>query len=290
MKHALEPQAITLEVLREKYAKGKEQTIDEVRGRVAEALASRESDPELWTDIFWDTLERGFVPAGRINSAAGTEIQATLINCFVQPVGDSMIGVDEDGRPGIMVALQEAAETMRRGGGVGYDFSHIRPMGAKVKGTNSLASGPISYMKIFADMCDTVMSAGARRGAQMGVLRCDHPDIEAFINAKAKPYKEKDLQQFNISVGVTDVFMASVESDHAWDLVHKAEPGNELIEQGAYRRDDGMWVYRKVKARDLWNQIMRSTYDYADPGVLFLDRINAENNLSYIEQIETTNP
>lgn len=291
-RHAMElpAQIITTALLAEKYAKNGETTLSDVRSRVARALASIEQDPDYWEPIFLEALEDGFIPAGRINSAAGTNIKATLINCFVQPVGDAMIGVDDSGKPGIMVALQEAAETMRRGGGVGYDFSQIRPQGALVKGTASIASGPLSYMRVFDAMCQTVESAGARRGAQMGVLRCDHPDIEAFINAKAKPYAEKELSQFNISVGATDAFMNAVEAGGIWELAHKAEPGDDLLKSGAYRRDDGLWVYRKVNARDLWEKIMRSTYEFADPGVLFLDRMNAENNLYYVEVIEATNP
>ncbi|WP_455380956.1 LAGLIDADG family homing endonuclease, partial [Acidihalobacter prosperus] len=286
----MKPQEISLDVFREKYAKGEEQTIADVRRRVARALASVEKDPDVWTDRFFQAMENGFIPAGRINSAAGTDIHATLLNCFVQPVGDAIRGRDADGKPGIMDALAEAAETMRRGGGVGYDFSRIRPHGGLVKGTRSMASGPLSYMRTFDAMCKTVESAGARRGAQMGVLRCDHPDIEEFIRAKAKPWQEKELSQFNISVGVTNAFMEAVISDQDWELVHKAEPVAELINAGAYRRKDGMWVYRTVKARDLWNKIMRSTYDFADPGVLFIDRMNEENNLQYLERLETTNP
>ena len=181
---ALPAQAISLEVLLEKYAKGDEQDIDAVRARVAHALAQVER-PEaraLWAERFLEALRSGFVPAGRINSAAGTELTATLINCFVQPVGDSIAQV-EDGVPGIYTALTEAAETMRRGGGVGYDFSRIRPQGAWVGSTRSRASGPVSYMRVFDRSCETVESAGSRRGAQMAVLRCDHPDIETFIHA-----------------------------------------------------------------------------------------------------------
>ncbi|MDR7333003.1 adenosylcobalamin-dependent ribonucleoside-diphosphate reductase [Roseateles asaccharophilus] len=280
-------QDISSEVLIEKYAKGGEQTPDELRERVARALAAAEKPAERakWAAAFLDAQQRGFVPAGRIMSAAGTELSATLINCFVQPVGDS-IATPEDGVPGIYTALTEAAETMRRGGGVGYDFSRIRPAGAWVGSTRSHASGPISYMRVFDRSCETVESAGSRRGAQMGVLRCDHPDIEAFIHAK----DEGDLRNFNISIGVTDAFMEAVQADGVVELAHKAQPSAEQIAAGAYQRGDGQWVYRKVRARELWDQVMRSTYDHAEPGVLFLDRINADNNLHYCETIAATNP
>ena len=283
----LAPQEICAEVLLEKYAKGDEQTIREVRARVARALASVEAEDRRahWEARFFEAQQAGFVPAGRINSAAGTKLQATLINCFVQPVGDS-VTESVDGRPGIYTALAQAAETMRRGGGVGYDFSSIRPKGAMVKGTQSNASGPVSYMRVFDRSCETVESAGARRGAQMGVLRCDHPDIEEFIHAKDRG----DLTNFNISVGVTDAFMRAVEADTHVELTHKAEPIEDLRKGGAYQLDDGTWVYRKVRARDLWDQIMRSTYDHAEPGILFLDRMNQDNNLYYCEAIEATNP
>ena len=284
---SLPEQEICREALLEKYAKGKERTVADVRSRVARALAAVEAPENRahWERRFLEAQEAGFIPAGRINSAAGIAMQATLINCFVQPVGDSISEV-VDGRPGIYTALQESAETMRRGGGVGYDFSSIRPKGAEVKGTHSRASGPVSYMRVFDRSCETVESAGSRRGAQMGVLRCDHPDVEEFVHAK----DAGDLANFNISVGVTDTFMQAVESDTEVALVHRAKPHPDAIAAGAFQRDDGLWVYRKLRARDLWDQVMRSTYDHAEPGILFLDRINRDNNLSYCEAIEATNP
>ncbi|MFZ3082516.1 adenosylcobalamin-dependent ribonucleoside-diphosphate reductase [Rhodoferax ferrireducens] len=286
--HALAPQPISEEVLIEKYSKGSEKTIVDVNQRVAHALAQVEAPEQQkqWETKFLQALQNGFLPAGRIQSAAGTDLAATLINCFVQPVGDSIAHV-EDGHPGIYTALTEAAETMRRGGGVGYDFSRIRPRGAWVGSTQSSASGPVSYMRVFDRSCETVESAGARRGAQMGVLRCDHPDIEEFIHAK----DTGDLKNFNISVGITDTFMQAVQKDAAFTLVHRAEPGPAQKEAGAHHvPDSGIWVYRTLQARELWDQIMRSTYDHAEPGVLFLDHINRDNNLSYCETIASTNP
>jgi len=285
----LPPQPISTDVLKEKYLKDKETSTSELFDRVARALASVEK-PELRAEYeakFLRNLEAGAIGAGRIMSAAGTGIQATLINCFVQPVGDCIQGRDDGGFAGIYEALREAAETMRRGGGVGYDFSRIRPKGARVKATASIASGPCSYINVFDQSCATVESAGARRGAQMGVLRIDHPDVMEFITAKRTPGR---WNNFNVSVGVSDAFIVAVQNDSSWDLVHVAHPGQEQIQQGAWQRDDGQWIYQSLRAQDLWETIMRSAYDFAEPGILFLDQINRDNNLRAIESISATNP
>ena len=286
---SLQAQAISLDVLREKYLKPGEQDAQDIYRRVARALAlvEPEADRARHEAAFLDNLRAGAIGAGRIMSAAGTAIQATLINCFVQPVGDCIQGFDDEGYPGIYEALREAAETMRRGGGVGYDFSRIRPRGAQVKATASIASGPCSYINVFDQSCSTVESAGARRGAQMGVLRIDHPDVLDFINAKRTPGR---WNNFNVSVGVSDGFMQALADGQPWDLVHRARPGDALLAQGAHQRADGLWVYRSLAARELWDTVMRSTYDYAEPGILFLDAINRDNNLGYCETIAATNP
>ena len=286
---AMAIQPISLDVLQEKYLKGGEASVEDLFARVARALASVEAEGERskYEALFLDNMRAGAIGAGRIMSAAGTDIQATLINCFVQPVGDCIQGVDDEGFPGIYEALREAAETMRRGGGVGYDFSRIRPKGAEVKGTHSMASGPCSYINVFDQSCSTVESAGARRGAQMGVLRIDHPDVMEFITAKRTPGR---WNNFNVSVGVSDAFVQAVLDDAPWELVHKSRPGVPLIEKGARQRTDGQWVYHSVPARELWDTIMKSTYDFAEPGILFLDQINTDNNLHYCEDINATNP
>jgi ribonucleoside-diphosphate reductase alpha chain len=231
--------------------------------RIARALAEVEADPAKWEAEFYAALEGfKFLPAGRITAGAGTGRSVTLFNCFV-------MGTIPDTMEGIFTGLKEAALTMQQGGGIGYDFSTIRPKGAEVKGVAADASGPLSFMDVWDAMCRTIMSAGSRRGAMMATMRCDHPDIEAFIEAKRDPAR---LRMFNLSVLVTDAFMAAVKADGPWELVF------------------GGKVYRTVEARDLWNKIMRSTFDYAEPGVIFIDRINAMNNLGYVETIAATNP
>jgi len=286
---AITMQPISLDVLREKYLKPGEETELDLLGRVARALASVEPEEQraLWEGRFLSNLQAGAIGAGRIMSAAGTSLQATLINCFVQPVGDCIQGNDEQGYPGIYEALREAAETMRRGGGVGYDFSRIRPRGAAVSATASIASGPCSYIDVFDHSCATVESAGARRGAQMGVLRIDHPDVAEFITAKRKPGR---WNNFNVSVAVSDAFMKALDAGDDWPLVHRAKPGPALLAQGAFQRDDGLWVYRTLPAATLWDTVMRSAYDFAEPGILFTDTIHRDNNLRWCEEIAATNP
>jgi ribonucleoside-diphosphate reductase alpha chain len=238
-------------------------SVEDTWRRIARALAEVEAEPARWEAEFYAALEGfRFLPAGRITAGAGTGRSVTLFNCFV-------MGTIPDTMEGIFTALKEAALTMQQGGGIGYDFSTIRPKGAEVKGVAADASGPLSFMDVWDAMCRTIMSAGSRRGAMMATMRCDHPDVEAFIEAKKDPAR---LRMFNLSVLVTDAFMAAVKADGPWDLVF-----------------DGR-VYRTVEARDLWNRIMRSTYDFAEPGVIFIDRINAANNLGYVETIAATNP
>ena len=287
----LEPQEISIDVLIEKYAKGDENNIPVIQKRVGYALAECEKpeDREQWAQTFIKTQEDGFIAGGRIDSAAGMNSESTLINCFIQPVGDSISGTDSDGYPSIYTAIQQAAETMRRGGGVGYDFSRIRPLDAYVKGTQSKASGPLSYMRVFDRSCETVESAGGRRGAQMAVLRCDHPDIFSFITAKST---KGEFNNFNLSIGVTHAFMEAVEKKKNWELVHKVKPCDEYIKQHGSFLDEarGVWVWKTIPVIDLWNLVMKSTYDFAEPGILFIDRMNDENNLYYCETIEATNP
>jgi ribonucleoside-diphosphate reductase alpha chain len=290
----IELQEVSAKELAKKYFRGNEKSLAELKARIANGLAKNEADQEKWASAFQNALDY-IILGGRINASAGVEdLNTTWVNCFVQPIADSVFE-SVDGVPGIMEAARQAAQTMRLGGGVGYDFSPIRPKGAWINKTKSLASGPISYMEVFNSMCSTVISAGARRGAQMGILRCDHPDIEDFIVCKRvddpnMPWDRRPFRNFNLSVGVTDALMRAVEVDGAFELVHVAEPGPEIKANGAYKREDGLWVYRKVRARDLYDKIIQATYDRAEPGVVFLDRINQDNNLRYVETITATNP
>ncbi|WP_298215678.1 adenosylcobalamin-dependent ribonucleoside-diphosphate reductase [Acidocella sp.] len=238
-------------------------TLEDSWRRVARALAEVEAEPSRWEPRFYEALEAfRFIPAGRILSGAGTARRVTLFNCFV-------MGEIEDDLGQIFAHLREAALTMQQGGGIGYDFSSLRPKGALVRGVGADASGPLSFMDVWDSMCRTIMSAGARRGAMMATMRCDHPDIEAFIAAKREKGR---LRNFNLSVLVTDPFMRAVEADQPWDLVF------------------GGKTYRTLPARDLWDRITRATYEYAEPGVIFIDRINKRNNLYYCETIHATNP
>ncbi|MCE8525115.1 adenosylcobalamin-dependent ribonucleoside-diphosphate reductase [Ruegeria pomeroyi] len=240
-----------------------DQTVEDSWRRIARDLARVEQDPDRWEREFYTALEDfKYLPAGRITAGAGTARQVTLFNCFV-------MGTIPDSMGGIFEMLKEAALTMQQGGGIGYDFSTIRPRGADVKGVAADASGPLSFMDVWDAMCRTIMSAGSRRGAMMATMRCDHPDIEQFIAAKSDPAR---LRMFNMSVLVTDAFMEAVKADGSWEL-----------------QFDGK-VYHTVEARTLWNKIMQATYDYAEPGVIFIDRINAANNLNYVETIAATNP
>ena len=238
-------------------------TVEDTWRRIARDLAKVEKDPAAWEQKFYTALEDfKYLPAGRITAGAGTARSVTLFNCFV-------MGTVPDSMGGIFDMLKEAALTMQQGGGIGYDFSTIRPKGAAVQGVAADASGPLSFMDVWDAMCRTIMSAGSRRGAMMATMRCDHPDVEDFIAAKSDPAR---LRMFNMSVLITDPFMEAVKKDASWDLVF-----------------DGK-TYRTVRALDLWNRIMQATYDYAEPGVIFIDRINQANNLNYCETIAATNP
>jgi ribonucleoside-diphosphate reductase alpha chain len=291
---ALQP--VSEDLLQKKYFAAGETSLHEQQQRVARGLAKNEPKPtqKKWEKTFYEALQY-LILGGRINASAGVDgVYRTWVNCFVQPLSDSVYEPVDD-VPSIFMAVNEAAQTMRLGGGVGYDFSPIRPKGAWISKTKSLASGPISYMQVFNSMCGTVISAGARRGAQMGILRCDHPDVFEFITCKKvddpdMPWEKRPLRNFNLSVGVTDALMNAYQSKGDFELVHVAEPGPEFKDAGAYQRTDGMWVYRKVNAVELYDAIMESTYQRAEPGVVFLDRINQDNNLRYIETIAATNP
>src|SRR5579871_4723535 len=240
-----------------------DKTIEDTWRRVATALAAPERDPAYWAERFYRAIEDfKFLPAGRVVAGAGAGRAVTLFNCFV-------MGTIPDDMGGIFAHLREAALTMQQGGGIGYDFSTLRPRGAPVKGVGADASGPLSFMDVWDAMCRTIMSAGYRRGAMMATLRCDHPDIEAFIEAKREPGR---LRMFNLSVLVSDAFMQAVAENAPWELVFAGT------------------VAKVLPARELWDKIMRATYAYAEPGVIFIDRINRRNNLYYCESIQATNP
>jgi ribonucleoside-diphosphate reductase alpha chain len=255
-------------------------------GRVAGALAAVEAEPAAWRTRFFGILEDfRFLPGGRILAGAGTPRRVTLFNCFV-------MGLIEDSLDGIFEALKEGALTMQQGGGVGYDFSTLRPRGAPARRAGAIASGPVSFMRIWDATCATLLSTGSRRGAMMATLRCDHPDIGQFIDAKRTP---GELRHFNLSVLVTDELVRAVRAGADWPLVFPAgddEPDGERL----LRRWSGAdaevpcRVHARVPARDLWERLMRATYDNAEPGVLFVDRVNRLNNLWYREQISATNP
>jgi len=249
---------ISEQIHKEKY-RSEGETFHEAMTRVAEALKDDEPHFNQFRNILYN---QRFLPAGRVQSAMGAPRTVTPYNCFVS-------GTIEDSMEGIMDAAKDAARTMQLGGGIGYDFSTLRPHGALIKSLDSRSSGPLSFMAIFDSVCHTIASAGHRRGAQMGVLRVDHPDIEKFIRAKNN---STELTGFNISVGVTDAFMEAVKTDSQFDLVFENT------------------VYSTVNARALWDDILRSTWDWAEPGILFIDRINRKNNLHYCENIVATNP
>src|SRR5438132_1881649 len=245
-----------------------DRTIEDTWRRVANAAAVPEAEPARWAERFYAAMsDFRFLPAGGVVGGAGAAREVTLFNCFV------MGGIPDD-MGGIFAHLREAALTMQQGGGIGYDFSTLRPRGAYVKGVGADASGPLSFMDVWDAMCRTIMSAGYRRGAMMATLSCDHPDIEAFIEAKREPGR---LRMFNLSVLATDAFMQAVEQDAPWEL-HFGGPG------------DTKTVAKVLPARELWDKIMRATYAYAEPGVIFIDRINRRNKQWYCERINATNP
>jgi len=264
-----------------------DKTIEDTWLRVATAVASVEKHQQkTWQQAFYDILENfSFLPGGRILAGAGTRHRVTLFNCFVMPIL-------KDSLPGIFDALKEGALTLQQGGGVGYDFSPLRPAGFPALHTGTDASGPLSFMRIWNAMCATMLSTGARRGAMMGILRCDHPDIEAFIDIKKNP---QELRHFNISVLVTDAFMQAVARDEDWALVFPIKArrsSGETID----RRWSGSpalircEIIKRVKARMLWEKIITAAYDYAEPGVIFEDTVNLNNTLWYREWISATNP
>src|SRR3990172_9694029 len=264
-----------------------DRTLTDTWHRVANALAAIEPDPAAWEPRFYDALaDFKFLPGGRIQAGAGTDRRVTLFNCFV-------MGTFTDSIDGIFDGLKEGALTMQQGGGVGYDFSTLRPQGSVAHSVGAVASGPVSFMQIWDAMCATLLSTGARRGAMMATLRCDHPDIEAFIEAKQF---SNHLSRFNLSVLVTDEFMQAVRADDTWALVFPLADPTQSVDHIVSRRWSGAalpvpcQIVRHVRARQLWEKLMRANYDYSEPGVIFIDRINRLNNLWYREQICATNP
>ncbi len=265
----------------------RERTITDTWRRMSHALAAVEPrDAAVWEDRFFRILQDfRFLPGGRIHAGAGTARHVTLFNCFVM---DTI----EDSIPGIFRSLQESAVTMQQGGGIGLDFSTLRPRGTRARGAATIASGPVSFMEVWDAMCGTILSTGARRGAMMTTLRCDHPDIEEFIVAKQQPGR---LRRFNLSVQVTDAFMAAVRSDGEWLLKFPAaafasDGETVACEWPGFDGPVPCRIVRRTRARRLWDLILRATYDHGEPGVLFIDRINRLNNLWYRERISATNP
>lgn len=286
----LSSQPLCQTVLASKYLQPGESNVDQVFARVARTVARAEQPEQQkrYERIFLEHLKRGAIGAGRIMANAGSADYATLMNCFVQPVGDSISGRDENGLPGIYEALRESAETMRCGGGVGYDFSAIRPNGAWVSNRGAIASGPCRFIDLFDASASALQSAGARRGAQMGVLRIDHPDILEFIAAKQARGR---WTNFNVSVAVSDAFIESLQHNAIWPLVHSAHPGPGWNTRGALQPEaDGKWVYQSLPARTIWQSLLTAAYQASEPGVLFIDQINRDNNLHDREVISATNP
>jgi ribonucleoside-diphosphate reductase alpha chain len=266
-----------------------DQTIEDTWWRIANSLADAENNKrKYWAHKFFDELKGfKFIPGGRIQAGAGTGHQVTLLNCFV-------MGTIQDSMESIFDSLKEGALTMQQGGGVGYDFSTLRPRGSLAKTTGTIASGPISFMRIWDSMCATLLSTGARRGAMMATLRCDHPDIEEFISAKQDC---NELRSFNLSVLVTDELINAIQNDEDWQLVFPISNADDNDQHQTVMRQ---WsgdatpspcrVVKTISAKALWENIMHATYEYAEPGVLFIDRINDQNNLWYKEYITATNP
>ena len=272
-------------VWRSRYRQEGEGDVDATCRRVARAIAAAEaSNAHGWEEAFHALMREGsFLPGGRILAGAGTRRRVTLFNCFV-------MGTIEDSIEGIFRALQEGAVTMQQGGGIGYDFSTLRPQGMAAEDTGTVASGPVSFMHVWDRMCATMISTGVRRGAMMACLRCDHPDIEQFIDAKRAPGV---LSHFNLSVLVSEDFLAALRDDRDWPLVFPdEEAGAEtlMLPWPGRMGEVACTVHRRVRARDLWDRLMRAAYDSAEPGVLFIDRINRLNNLHYGESISATNP